>query len=75
MIKILPILALFLVKNANFLAEFSAKIFKKNHNIGPRYTFANAEINFFNQRPSPFIAYVCTLAPMLCVHGRCNFVI
>jgi hypothetical protein len=35
MIKILHYLALFLVKNANFLQFFSAKIFK-NHNIGPR---------------------------------------
>jgi hypothetical protein len=33
MIKILHNLALFCVKNANFLPNFSAKIFK-NHNIG-----------------------------------------
>jgi hypothetical protein len=35
MIKILHNLALLWVKNANFLLNFSAKIFK-NHNIGPR---------------------------------------
>jgi hypothetical protein len=29
-------LASFRVKNANFFANFLAKIFKKNHNIGPR---------------------------------------
>jgi hypothetical protein len=35
MIKILHNLALFWVKNANFLQIFRRKIFKK-HNIGPR---------------------------------------
>jgi hypothetical protein len=35
MIKILRNLALFWVKNANFLPNRSAKMFKKNHNIGP----------------------------------------
>jgi hypothetical protein len=36
MIKFLHNLALFRVKNANFLQNFSAKIFFKNYNIGPR---------------------------------------
>jgi hypothetical protein len=36
MIKILHILALFWVKNANFFAEFFGENILKNHNIGPR---------------------------------------